>query len=258
MKFQQELINSDKAQKLLESNYVGQRLIKVKLVDYLIRVLKEGKWNSNLPQPIMISETGALLDGQHRCMAIVKSGVSALCWIAYDVPETAYPDIDSGLSRALYDRVTFDPECRKMNKAIAGIVTQWFMFEQRHTQTRPTPSEAEILFAKHAVSIIWAARNQSHERGLGRVQVALSFAQMYERNCIKTQALADTVWRNDMRRINGIRLREFLLAGKMPQSISAGSNYAYTEYVYRICVAVCRAELEGKTLKRLRVALWEN
>lgn len=258
MKFTQKLIGPDEAQKLLDSNYVGQRLIKPKLVDYLVRVLKEGRWNSNLPQPIMIAESGALLDGQHRCMAIVKSGVKALCWIASGVPETAYPDIDSGLSRALYDRVTFTPECRKLNKAVAAIVTQWFMFECGHGKARPTPSEAEKVFAKHEASITWAARSCAHQKGIGRVQVALAFAQMFERDPGKAQALADTVWHNDMRRTNGIRLREFLLAGKLPQSISAGSNYAYSEYVYRTCVAVCRAELDGISLRRLRVASWED
>jgi hypothetical protein len=258
MKFKQELIGPKEAQKLLDSNYINQRLVKGGLVDYLVSILREGKWNSNLPQPLMISESGALLDGQHRCRAIVKSGIKALCWIVYDVPESAYPDIDSGVSRTLYDRVTFTPECRKLNKTVAGIVTQWFLYGEGKGCKRPNPGSAQDLFSKHSSAIMWAARSRPHEKGIGRVQVALAMAQMYERNSDKAQALADTVWNNDMKRTNGIRLREFLIAGKAPQGACAGSNWMYSEYAYKTCVGVCRAELEGQALKRLRVASWDE
>jgi hypothetical protein len=260
MKFNQELIGPEEAQKLLDRNYKDQRLIKTRLVQYLVKILKDGGWNSNLPQPIMVSESGELLDGQHRCMAIIKSGVKALCWVARGVPESAYPDIDSGVSRTLYDRVTFTPEARWLNKLVSSIVTQWAHYASgaQGRGVRITPSEARALFAKHAAAITWAAKSTAHEKGIGRVQVSVALAQMYERDPDKAQALADTVWGNDMRRTNGIRLREFLIAGQCPSSVTDGSNYGFSVYVYRTCVAVCRAELAGVSLKRLRTATWDD
>lgn len=255
MKFKQELIGPKEAQSLLDANYKGQRLVKRRLVEYLVRLIKEGRWNSNLPQPLMVSEDGILLDGQHRCAAIVQSGYSVLCWVARGVPVSAYPDIDSGISRQLYDRVLFTPECLKLNKYVSSIVTNWWWVQNQ--PGRPNPGEAMELFRKHEPAILWAARSQPHEKGIGRVQVAVAFAQMWERDADRAQALADTTWGNDMKRTNGIRLREFLKSGRSA-SVTAGSHYGFSEYVYRTCVAVCRAELDGVALKRLRVATWND
>lgn len=251
--FSQEWIDPEIAGRLLGANYVGQRLKKPKLVDYLARAIKEGRWNSSLPQPIMVASDGTMLDGQHRCMAIIKAGARVLCWVARNVPIAAYPDIDSGISRQLYDRVSFTPDDLKMNKAVCTVVSAWFW--ESNKSTRPNPGEAMDLFRKHEPAILWVVRNQRKEKGIGRAQVALAFAQMWERDCDKAQALANTVYGNDMQRKNGIRLREFLLSGKNTRDMS-GSHYGFAEYTYKTCVCVCKAELEGKLLKRLTMASW--
>jgi hypothetical protein len=257
IRFERVLVTPEMAAGWLERNYKDQRQLKPMLVEYLVKCLQQGTWNGDLPQPIMISTSGELLDGQHRCHAIIKHGKPAFAWVAYGVCNSAYPDIDSGISRLLYDRVMLTPDEPTRNKHACAVVTNWW-FKENKNRGRPTPEEAVKLFRSHESSIIWVVSVQSHDRGLGRVHVAVAMAEMYERNEEKARAMASTVYGGDMKRPNGIRLREFLLKGaSLISSMNSGGDMALRRQLYEVTVCACMAELEGKTLKRLTTASWK-
>ena len=62
------------------------------------RAMVEGRWHSN-GETIKISETGKLLDGQHRLSACVTAGVGFYSLVVKDLPEDYFATIDTGLSR---------------------------------------------------------------------------------------------------------------------------------------------------------------
>lgn len=87
---------------ILENNK-SNRPIRHAVVDRYVRELLEGRWKSGTGETIKISESGKLLDGQHRLTAIVKSGVSATFHIARGVDDSMFSVIDTGSVRNATD-----------------------------------------------------------------------------------------------------------------------------------------------------------
>ena len=59
-------------------------------------------------QGIAIAPSGRVLDGQHRLLAIVQTGVPALMVVAFDTPEETYALIDRGTPRRVRDSLNLD------------------------------------------------------------------------------------------------------------------------------------------------------
>lgn len=91
-------ITPQKAQQLLDNNYAKQRPIGSRVNTYAAD-MRGGRWNSDICAPLIISDKGELLDGQHRCMAVIKAGVPVEMWVQLGVPEDAFKYIDNGKSR---------------------------------------------------------------------------------------------------------------------------------------------------------------
>ena len=47
-------------------------------INRFAELMKSGQWQVDMKQPVMISASGALLNGRHRLRAVVRSGTSAL------------------------------------------------------------------------------------------------------------------------------------------------------------------------------------
>jgi hypothetical protein len=71
-----EMITPDMAADLLAVN-VSNRNVRQRRVDQYARDMQVGRWQPT-GEPITISDTGKLLNGQHRLMAVVQAGVTVL------------------------------------------------------------------------------------------------------------------------------------------------------------------------------------
>ncbi len=94
-------LTPEKASILLKQNGNNRR-INLDHVDFLAKEMKSGKWKLN-GQSIVVSRKGELLDGQHRLMAIVKSGQSIESILCEDAEESIMATIDTGRSRNAAD-----------------------------------------------------------------------------------------------------------------------------------------------------------
>lgn len=90
-------ITPTQAQAWLGNNDLN-RNIRSQVVDMYARAMVEGRWQIN-GETIKISETGKLLDGQHRLSACVKAGVGFYSLVVGGLPEDYFATIDTGLSR---------------------------------------------------------------------------------------------------------------------------------------------------------------
>jgi len=124
--------------------------------------------------------------------------------------------------------------------------------------------ELHETFLAHRAAILWVISQQVREPGLSRSPIGLAMAEMWERHSTKAQAFADTLWHKDMKRPNGIRLREWLIVHARREFVSTTGRIPrsgvgpFDRYVYETCVFVCKAELASHTLKRLGTAKWEG
>lgn len=66
------------------------------------RQMREGLWHFNA-ETIKFDVNGNLLDGQHRLMAIVKSGCAISCLVVRNLPSEVFSTIDRGTIRSYGD-----------------------------------------------------------------------------------------------------------------------------------------------------------
>lgn len=97
------LITPEVAENFLGHNYVRQRMMLQPDVRKLARDMAEGRWNEEIVNPIRFTKEGTLIDGQHRLMAVVKSGKSVWMWVQTDLSESDFEYIDLGRKRVPAD-----------------------------------------------------------------------------------------------------------------------------------------------------------
>lgn len=98
-----ELITPKIAAELLSSNREDNRNLRPRVVDYLTDAMLAGEYLVT-HQGIGIDKTGALIDGQHRLRAVIKSGKAQTFLVTRGLDPRVYSVLDCGLSRSLADR----------------------------------------------------------------------------------------------------------------------------------------------------------
>lgn len=90
------------ASKLLEHNHPRNRNLSKSTMLTYAEDIKTGKWKSDVSecdQPIVVSDTGLLMQGQHRCWAVKETGIPIKAYAIFGAPETMFDYFDGGLSR---------------------------------------------------------------------------------------------------------------------------------------------------------------
>ena len=94
------------AERLLAGNTRNRAVIKSYLKN-MEQVLLRKEWRFN-GEPIIISSTGRVLDGQHRLIACVNTGIPIDTILVRGVDESVFPTIDRGVSRTVGNVLSID------------------------------------------------------------------------------------------------------------------------------------------------------
>lgn len=97
MKMQLISITPKLAQSLLKNNRANRPISK-KTVESYARDMLNGNWKTNTGNAISISKDGALLDGQHRLTAVIKSEIPISMWVCYGCDDNGVYDRNRGRS----------------------------------------------------------------------------------------------------------------------------------------------------------------
>lgn len=244
----QATVNPEDANVILTRYNHGNRVVRKGLVEYLLRQILNGEWQPDHPQSIVFSPS-RLIDGQHRLIAISKSGKTVTVTAKTGVRDELRQYIDTGIIRTLPDRLLFvDDPVR--NAGIAQLVTSHFsMFDNRK---RPTPEESKKLFAAHEEAMNWVVKYKlRHVRGLTQASVCLALMYMYETDPEDAEEFAESLMDPDGTIQPARRLREFLISKR---GIAFGQS-ARNE-IYARCVSCMKAYLEGREVGRVRAGQW--
>jgi hypothetical protein len=107
------IVTPELAQKLLDSAVPveapeGQkqqnRKISPRVVITLSEEIRKGRWVFN-GAPILLNEQGVMIDGQHRCTAIVETGIGVESLIVRNVSQAAQDVTDVGRKRTFADKL---------------------------------------------------------------------------------------------------------------------------------------------------------
>lgn len=87
----------------LNNLFDKQRKLNANYASQLGRDMMEGRWNKDARafDPLMVSRDGKLMNGQHRCKAVLETGKTIVVDILYDVPEEMFKYLDGSKSRTL-------------------------------------------------------------------------------------------------------------------------------------------------------------
>lgn len=101
-----EILTPKRAQELLDTMGPNRNL-KLQHVRNLCDAIIAGEWALN-GESIKIGRSGRMIDGQHRCTAVVETGISIRTLVTYGVPDQTFPSIDGGRPRTNGDVLSVD------------------------------------------------------------------------------------------------------------------------------------------------------
>lgn len=119
-----ETITPETAKEYLYLNHVNRRM-QQNTVNFYARQMKDNLWRLN-GDAIRFAETSALLDGQHRLMAVLDCGVPLTTWVARGLPSESQLTMDQQRKRTAGDLLSMLGVARgNQIAAIARFIRRW-------------------------------------------------------------------------------------------------------------------------------------
>lgn len=125
----------------LENN-LNNRKVARSVVDKYARDMSEGRWKFT-GDAIRFDVEGTILDGQHRLMAVVKSGVPLTAVVVYGLPTSTREVIDTGKARTTSDVVGMAGVSNSVR--VVGAARMLMIYKLDAWKNKPTLSSSEIL-----------------------------------------------------------------------------------------------------------------
>ena len=147
MKAELKTITPAAAKKLLEYNIENRALNSIH-VDELAREMKSGRWKIN-GDTIRISDTGKIIDGQHRLVAVVKTGITIQSWVIEGLPDDVFDTIDLNKRRSGGDTLGCMGEINAYRLNSALILVDKYMTGRVEKSVSYSNSEIKELLLKY-------------------------------------------------------------------------------------------------------------
>ncbi len=233
----------------------GNRRVRKALVNYIASQIASGEWQEDHPQPIVFSDAGRLIDGQHRLHAIVQAKTTVTVPVVCGVPDKIRSYLDTGISRTLEDRVEFVSDINQ-NACISQMLSALAAFRSKRWGhgNKLSPETAIEMFTLHKDALIWVAENYNRKQvATNRVFVRAALMEFYEHDSEKCVEFADSLQQPDGPIQQARMLRDFLLRN----SALAGSG-AHRRDMFLKCTACMVAYMEGRPVKQIRAGDWSD
>jgi len=120
-RLEREIVAPERATELLNLN-IKNRDASQNNLRKVIHAIMSGEWDVNNGETIKINTNSEIVDGQHRLMAIVHTGIAIPLTIAFGVSENAQETIDTGRSRNGADILSI--EGFQVPKKAAGVLNK--------------------------------------------------------------------------------------------------------------------------------------
>lgn len=135
------------AQEYLKRN-ISNRAVRYGTVVAYTKAMTMGRWIANGP-PITFDTNGNLIDGQHRLLAIIKSGITIRMMVCRYAPPESAKVIDTGMIKRMGDVMPMDD-----STVVYGSMRYLMAYESgiaRRPCSKLQPWEAEDILARHPI-----------------------------------------------------------------------------------------------------------
>lgn len=102
MKYERKLITPAIATQMLQANTKNRNVRRAVVLRYYNDMVSD-KWKEDTGEPIKISKTNTLLDGQHRLIALIKANKSFYFLVITDLEDEIFDVLDTGSIRSAGD-----------------------------------------------------------------------------------------------------------------------------------------------------------
>jgi len=152
------------------------RRLRKRVVDRYANDMSQGRWRLT-HQGIALDETGALIDGQHRLAAIVRSGVTVQMLVVRGVPRESQLDMDQHAKRGADDALSLAGfNADKTTVAIARSIYH----SARHHKTDLSIEQLAAFITEHRAAIEFARPLVDRKvRGVSQSLVASAVARAF-------------------------------------------------------------------------------
>ena len=148
--------------------------------DYMVRqyaqMMKEGRWDENSPATISFYQDGTLADGQHRLLAVKRSGATLRMLVVFGCKRS--PFIDTGMRRTSKDSLRIaDAGLDWLNGTHVAVVNL-LNTEFPHIGCGRDNSKRGEYLHRYETSFRWASENYRPKKGmagLGQAGVYAAF-----------------------------------------------------------------------------------
>ena len=138
---QVETITPSIAKELLSMNDENRKVTPGNVIK-IEKALEAGEWQVS-GQTIIVSETGRLLDGQHRLHAVLNTGINMQHLVCRGISDTAFKVIDTGKGRTGGDALSILGVV-KSNK-IGNLIKLLIAYDNKHMTRLATLSNTELV-----------------------------------------------------------------------------------------------------------------
>lgn len=191
-------------------------------VDSYATEMQNGRWMLT-HQGIAFNSNERLIDGQHRLLALIKSGVPSMqMWVYRGTPVTAMISIDSGKSRREHDAMKISGMSYVTMKitAIARTMMSCFAVGENKVGQRLPLEEFAVFVEKHQKAIEFAiSRLSGAEKALQNsilaAAVAKAFYHVPETHLDEMCEIIKSGMCSEPKNMAAIRIRTFMLTNSM-------------------------------------------
>jgi hypothetical protein len=156
MKIEKVLVNPKMASQLLETMDKNRRPKSARVSLYSSAMIN-GRWKEDTGELIKISKKGKLIDGQHRMLAVVKSGKSIYFHFAKEIDDSVFDVLDTGSARSSAD--VFHIKSVKNANVIPSIIAFYTATKQGlsvKSQIDARMISSELLDAYYSREKFWS------------------------------------------------------------------------------------------------------
>ena len=167
-------VTPEVAKRYLETNIEKNRKINKNTLRRYCKDIVDGNWCESTGETIKITENGVLVDGQHRLMAIIETGIPHYFDFVFGVSDYAFKYIDTGKPRGAHD--IFRIEEIPNSGVIPGIIRFYNGLKTEKIQIAGkniySLSNSQILDVYYKNPEMWqkiAKKSQSLYKEFGRI-----------------------------------------------------------------------------------------
>jgi hypothetical protein len=135
------VINPDRAKELLGDN-LHNRNIRQGLVESMAADMARNEFDDN-GETIKITDDGIVIDGQHRLLAVIKSGTTQRLLVVSNLPLSAQDTVDVGAKRTFGDVLKLRQESNCI--LLAALVRRVNLWKRGHRDFNAATSIKELL-----------------------------------------------------------------------------------------------------------------